>query len=199
MEKELNERKNDLITRAEETLNKAKEEKRELTEAEAEELAEIRDNVRRIMKTLELKGEFDKMEGKALEKEGLPKDEAKTEIEIEKEERALNEEKAFADYIRGVVTNERATNMTLTDNGAVIPTTIANRIIRKVYDISPILQRSTKYNVKGTLELPYYDESTQAITVAFATEFQELESNIGKLDSITLTGYLAVALSLISR
>ena len=199
MEKELNERKNDLITRAEETLNKAKEEKRELTEAEAEELAEIRDNVRRIMKTLELKGEFDKMEGKALEKEGLPKDEAKTEIEIEKEERALNEEKAFADYIRGVVTNERATNMTLTDNGAVIPTTIANRIIRKVYDISPILQRSTKYNVKGTLELPYYDESTQAITVAFAQEFQELESNIGKLDSITLTGYLAGALSLVSR
>lgn len=199
MEKELNERKNDLITRAEETLNKAKEEKRELTEAEAEELAEIRDNVRRIMKTLELKGEFDKMEGKALEKEGLPKDEAKTEIEIEKEERALNEEKAFADYIRGVVTNERATNMTLTDNGAVIPTTIANRIIRKVYDISPILQRSTKYNVKGTLELPFYDESTQAITVAFATEFQELESNIGKLDSITLTGYLAGALSLVSR
>ena len=199
MEKELNERKNDLITRAEETLNKAKEEKRELTEAEAEELAEIRDNVRRIMKTLELKGEFDKMEGKALEKEGLPKDEAKTEIEIEKEERALNEEKAFADYIRGVVTNERATNMTLTDNGAVIPTTIANRIIRKVYGISPILQRSTKYNVKGTLELPYYDESTQAITVAFAQEFQELESNIGKLDSITLTGYLAGALSLVSR
>lgn len=199
MEKELNERKNDLITRAEQTLNKAKEEKRELTEAEAEELAEIRDNVRRIMKTLELKGEFDKMEGKALEKEGLPKDEAKTEVEIEKEERALNEEKAFADYIRGVVTNERATNMTLTDNGAVIPTTIANRIIRKVYDISPILQKSTKYNVKGTLELPYYDESTQAITVAFATEFQELESNIGKLDSITLTGYLAGALSLVSR
>lgn len=196
MEKELNERKNDFITRAEEVLNKAKEEKRELTEAEAEELAEIRDNVRRIMKTLELKGEFDKMEGKELEKEALPKDEEKTEVEIEKEER---EERAFESYIRGIVTNERATNMTLTDNGAVIPTTIANRIIRKVYDISPILQRSTKYNVKGTLELPYYDESTQAITVAFATEFQELESNIGKLDSITLTGYLAGALSLVSR
>lgn len=196
MEKELNEKKNDYITRAEDVLNKAKAEKRELTEAEAEELAEIRDNVRRIMKTLELKGEFDKMEGKELEKEALPKDEAKTEVEIEKEER---EERAFESYIRGVVTNERATNMTLTDNGAVIPTTIANRIIRKVYDISPILQRSTKYNVKGKLELPYYDESTQAITVAFATEFQELESNIGKLDSIELTGYLAGALSLVSR
>lgn len=193
MEKELNEKKNDLITRAEEVLNKAKEEKRELTEAEAEELAEIRDNVRRIIKTLGIKEDFDKLEG------GKPVEEKVTEVEVEKEERALNEEKAFENYIRGVVTNERASNMTLTDNGAVIPTTIANRIIRKVYDISPILQRSTKYNVKGKLELPYYDESTQAITVAFATEFQELESNIGKLDSIELTGYLAGALSLVSR
>ena len=200
MEKGLNEKKNDLIIRAEEVLNKAKEEKRELTEAEAEELAEIRDNVRRIMKTLELKGEFDKMEGNALEKEGLPKDEAKTEVEIEKEERALNEEKAFENYIRGVV-NNRGTdvNMTLTDNGAVIPTTIANRIIKKVYDISPILERSTKYNVKGKLELPYYDVDTQTITVAWANEFEELNSSVGKLKSISLTGYLAGALTLISR
>ena len=193
MEKELNEKKNDLITRAETVLNKAKEEKRELTEAEAEELAEIRDNVRRIIKTLGIKEDFDKLEG------GKPVEEKVSEVEVEKEERSLQEEKAFESYIRGVVTNERATNMTLTDNGAVIPTTIANRIIRKVYDISPILERSTKYNVKGKLELPYYDESTQAITVAFATEFQELESNIGKLDSIELTGYLAGALSLVSR
>jgi len=199
MEKGLNEKKNDLIVRAEEVLNKAKEEKRELTEAEAEELAEIRDNVRRIMKTLELKGEFDKMEGNALEKEGLPKDEEERKCG-EKEERALNEEKAFENYIRGVV-NNRGTdvNMTLTDNGAVIPTTIANRIIKKVYDISPILERSTKYNVKGKLELPYYDVDTQTITVAWANEFEELNSSVGKLKSISLTGYLAGALTLISR
>lgn len=199
MEKELNERKNDLITRAEETLNKAKAEKRELTEAEAEELAEIRDNVRRIMKTLELKGEFDKMEGQDIEKEVLPKDEERKCGDEEK--RALDEEKAFENYIRGTVTNERATNLTPASNsgGVTIPTTIANRIIKKVYDMSPILQKSTKYNVKGKLELPYYDESTQAITVAWATEFQELESNVGKFTNITLTGYLAGALSLISR
>ena len=199
MEKGLNEKKNDLITRAEEVLNKAKEEKRELTEAEAEELAEIRDNVRRIMKTLELKGEFDKMEGQDVEKEALPKDEERKCGDEEK--RALDEEKAFENYIRGTVTNERATNLTPASNsgGVTIPTTIANRIIKKVYDMSPILQKSTKYNVKGKLELPYYDESTQAITVAWATEFQELESNVGKFTNITLTGYLAGALSLISR
>lgn len=200
MEKELIEKKNDYITRADEVLNKAKEEKRELTEAEAEELAEIRDNVRRIMKTLELKGEFDKMEGQAVEKEGFPKDEQKTEVEIEKEERALAEEKEFELYLRGKV-NERATNLTPAEGSGqvLIPTTIANRIIKKVYDMSPILEKSTKYNVKGKLELPYYDESTQAITVAWATEFQDLESNVGKFTNITLTGYLAGALSLISR
>ena len=196
MEKELMEKKNDFITRADEVLNKAKEEKRELTEAEAEELAEIRDNVRRIMKTLELKGEFDKMEGQALEKEGLPKDE----VRDEEKERALAEEKEFEAYIRGQV-NERATNLTPAEGSGqvLIPTTIANRIITQVYDMCPILARSTKYNVKGKLELPYYDVTTQSITVDWATEFQELESNVGKFTNITLTGYLAGALSLISR
>ena len=196
MEKGLKEKKNDLITRAEEVLNKAKEETRELTDAEAQELAEIRDNVRRIMKTLELKGEFDKMEGNALEKEGLPKDEVKVD-----ETRALEEEKAFEMYLRGIDTNERAANLTPASNsgGVTIPQTIANRIIKKVYDLCPILERSTKYNVKGKLQIPYYDETTQAITVGWATEFQDLESNVGKFTNIELTGYLAGALSLISR
>lgn len=198
MEKELTEKKNDLITRAEEVLNKAKEDCRELTEDEAMELAEIRDDIKKIKETLELKGFFDKEGG------DRPMEEPKEKVEIEKEietTRALEEreEKAFANYIRGVVTNERDANMTLTDNGAVIPTTIANRIIKKVYDICPILERSTKYNVKGKLDLPYYDESTQAITVAWATEFVDLESSVGKLDSIELSGYLAGALTLISR
>ena len=200
MEKELMEKKNDLITRADEVLGKAKDEKRELTDAEAQELAEIRDNVRRIMETLKLKGEFDKMEGNDLEKEALPKDEERK-CGDEEKTRALEEEKAFESYIRGTVLNERATNLTPASNsgGVLIPTTIANRIIKKVYDICPILDKSTKYNVKGKLELPFYDESTQAITVAWATEFQDLESNVGKFTNITLTGYLAGALSLVSR
>ena len=59
--KELIEKKNDLITRAESVINVAKAEKRELTEAEAAELAEIRDNVRRIMHHLELIDDIDEM------------------------------------------------------------------------------------------------------------------------------------------
>lgn len=189
MEKELIEKKNDLITRAEEVLNKAKTEKRELTDAEAQELAEIRDNVRRIVKTLGIKEDFDKMEDRK-------PDDTKTEVEIEKE---VQETRAFENYIRGVVTNERATNLNVGDNGAVIPKTILNKIIKKVYDISPVLERSSKYNIKGNLEIPYYDVSQSTITVTWATEFQELESNVGQLKTISLSGYLAGALTLISR
>lgn len=190
--KQLEEKRNDLITRAEEVLNNAKTENRELTDAEAQELAEIRDNVRRIIKTLGIKEDFDKMEEKEVKQE-TP---ANVDVEVEKE---VEETRAFENYIRGVVTNERANNLTLGDNGAVIPTTIANRIIRKVYDISPILERSTKYNVKGNLDLPYYDVSTTSINVAYATEFQDLESSVGEMKSITLTGFLAGALVKVSR
>lgn len=190
--KQLEEKRNDLITRAEEVLNNAKVENRELTDAEAQELAEIRDNVRRIVKTLGIKEDFDKMEEKEI-KEETP---ANVDVEVEKE---VEETRAFENYIRGVVNTRDDVNLTLSDNGAVIPTTIANRIIRKVYDISPILERSTKYNVKGNLDLPYYDVSTHTINVAYATEFQDLESSVGEMKSITLTGFLAGALVKVSR
>lgn len=119
----------------------------------------------------------------------------------QQEQRSLEESErmAFENYIRGYVVNERADELTKADNGAVIPTTIANQIIKKVYDICPILDLSTKYNVKGNLDLPYYDESEGKITVAYADEFSPLASKNGKFKSITLTGFLAGALSKISR
>ena len=148
--KELEEKKNDLITRAEETLNKAKEEKRELTEDEAAELAEIRDNVRKIIDTLKLDDDFQKL-GDQMEKkpDDTPTEPQKGEENVDdkkQEQRALedSERAAFENYIRGRVVHERAGELTKKDNGAVIPTTIANQIIKKVYDICPILEQSTK-------------------------------------------------------
>ena len=197
-QKELLEKKNDLITRAETTLNKAKAEKRELTDAEMAELAEIRDNVRKIVKALDLDDFFDR-EGEISRK---PAAVVETKLEGEEqvdEDRACKEERAFANFIRGINLNTRENNMTFGDNGAVVPTTISNRIIKKVYDICPILERSTKYNVKGTLELPFYDVDTTTITVAYKDEFSALTSASGTFNSITLTGYLAGALTKISR
>ena len=198
MEKELMEKKNDLIVRAETVLNQAKAQKRELTDAEAQELAEIRDDVRRIMETLKIKKDFAEMEDR--KPDGVEKVEVEKEVEEErkcKEERAMEE--AFEGYLRGIVVNNRANNLTFGDNGAVIPETIANKIIKKVYDICPILEKSSKYNVKGTFDIPYYDESTTSITVAYQTEFSALSSNVGEFTTIQLTGFLAGALVKISR
>lgn len=110
------------------------------------------------------------------------------------------EERAFAAYIRGEVLQERAdVNLTAGDNGAVVPTSIAQKIVKKVYDICPIYQLATRYNVGGTLSIPYYDEDTQTIEMAYATEFQDLESTSGKFGSIELKGFLAGALSKVSK
>lgn len=191
-EKELIEKQNDLMTRADELFNKAKEEKRELTPDEMQELAEIRDDIRKIKEVLGLDRDFKEL------KQNACGDKKKRSVEeVENEE---NEVKAFENYIRGYVVHERAGELTKANNGAVIPTTIVNRIIKKVYDISPILERSSKYNVKGNLDIPFYPaDGSTTINVAYQTEFVELTSSTGNFSSINLSGYLAGALTLISR
>lgn len=206
--KQMIEKKNDLITRAEEILNDAETNKRELTDDEAEELAEIRDDVKKIKEALKIADELHEEQKETKEEpngEGAAPgaDDGQKEGGNDKQTRALEarDRAAFDAYLRGTV-NERDYNLTKAANGAVIPTTIVNKIITKVYDICPILEKSTKYNVKGKIEIPTYVEggdSNGGITVAYATEFVELTSNVGKVTTIELSGYLAGALALVSR
>lgn len=197
MSKLLVERKNELITRAEDVLALAKTENRELTDAEAQELAEIRDDVKAIKEKLEIEDDIRDMLDGEVKEETEPKEEEK-EMATE-ETRAIDEERMFEEYIRGTL-NERSNDMTKGDNGAVIPQTIANKIIKRVYDISPVLDRSSKYNIKGTLTIPYYDESVTHITVDYQTEFVQMASNSGTFTStVTLGGFLAGALVKVSR
>ena len=198
------EQRNDLITRAEEIVNTAKTEKRELTDDEMQELAEIRDDVRKIKEFLKMDDDFREMPDAEKKQDDVPVEDGERACGGEKEKRELEQREAddramFEAYIRGQL-NERANNMTKGDNGAVIPQTIADKIIKKVYDICPILERSSKYNVKGTLTIPYYDESVTAMNVAYQTEFVAMTSAVGKFTSnVTLTGFLAGALAKVSR
>ena len=208
--KELIEKKNDLITRAEEVINTAKTEKRELTEAEAAEIAEIRDNVRRIVRHLKLVDDIDELDRIGRKEEGEQVMEKETTKEVE-ETRAIEiqEREAFENFIRGYVVHERAGELTPTPynpssptagaGGALIPTTIVNYIIKKVYDICPILERSQKFNVKGNLEVPFYPADSNKINVAYQSEFSPLTSSSGSFDTVTLTGFLAGCLTKISR
>ena len=108
------------------------------------------------------------------------------------------EERAFAQYIVDSKAEFRAGELTMSANGAVITTSIVNKIISKVKEISPLYAMATKYNIGGTITIPYYDESTSAITMGYVEEFTELESHVGQFKSIELKGYLAGTLSVLS-
>lgn len=113
------------------------------------------------------------------------------------------ETRSFEKFLRSFGTEKMElrsdVNWTATANGAVLPTTIANKVIDKVKEISPLFSMAAHYNIGGTLNIPYYDESTGEITVSYADEFAELEASAGQFKSIELKGYLVGALSKISR
>lgn len=207
MSKFLEEKKNDLITRAEEVLNKAKEEKRELTDEEANSIKEIREDIRKINETMEMDDEIRELKMKK-KPDDNPKEEKKMDNEIKTRsydgiEVDEAEYRAFEAYIRNNALELRddptPVHMAKGDNGAVIPTTIVKWIIRKVYDICPVLERSQKFNVKGNLQLPFYPADANMINVDYQNEFTAMVSSSGKFGSVTLTGFLAGALTKISR
>ena len=184
----------------EKLLNTVKEEQRAFSDEESELFTQLESDIQRITETINAIAKGRELTEEPTEDEKEEKKEEEEEVK-ENEERALQEEKAFERFIRGVLAEERAdVNLTKGDNGAVIPVSIAKKIIKQVYDISPILEKSTKYNVKGKLEIPYYSETSDAkVNMAYATEFKSLESNVGSFTNIELTGYLAGALAKISK
>lgn len=179
--KELEEQRADLAEQMETILNKAKEEKRALSEEEQSSFDALEKQINDIDKTLEIEQRAAQIKDPKKNK-GDAKD-----VEV----------RAFENYIRGVV--EQRAALTMSDNGAVIPSSIANKIIEKVIDLCPIYQLATRYNVGGTLSIPYYDEETQSIEMAYSTEFTDLESTSGKFASIELKGFLAGSLTKISK
>ena len=191
--KKLEEKRNELLISLDGMLKKAETENRALNEEEQKEynakITEIT-NIDNTIKGVKEKRSFENNSEQGNAAEG------------KKENTEEAEERAFADYIRGKVSEMETradSNFTKAANGAIIPTSIANKIITRVEEICPIYQMATKYNVGGTLTIPYYDESTKSITMSYATEFTELESTAGEFKSISLTGHLAGVLSLISK
>jgi len=186
--KSLTEQRNEKVEELQAIVDKAKLETRAMTDEENTHFEALEKEIADIDKTIAAE-----TRARGLEIIEETKEDKKV------EERAELEERAFENYIRGIVEERADVNLTKTDNGAVIPSSIANKIIAKVYDICPVYQRATKYNVGGSLSIPKYDESTQAISMAYADEFTDLESSSGKFTSITLTGFLAGVLTKISK
>lgn len=114
------------------------------------------------------------------------------------------ETRSFAGFVRGTVTQMRAggeQNFNLANNGALLPTSIARRIIETVRDMCPILQGADVYHVRGTLKIPVYGNANTShnIAVGYSADFTELTADAGAFTSVDLNGYLIGALSLIGK
>lgn len=65
----------------------------------------------------------------------------------------VREEKRFLEYIK--TRNVRALE-TLSENGGVIPTHVADKIAKKVVSMCPILEKATVFHIKGALSVPKF-------------------------------------------
>lgn len=208
--KKLKEKRMLLQTKIKELIDKADSENRAMNEDEASQFDEMEKEIQDIDKTIamdERARRLQPVDDNTNAKNDGGDDEQK------KKDYEKAEERAFADFLRGKV-EERAegdggagtgmdagngTSMQYTDNGAVIPSNIANKIIQKTVDICPIFADSEHYNVKGSLSIPYYDEKTGDIAMEYCDEFTEGESTSGKFASISLNGFLARAITEVSK
>lgn len=117
-----------------------------------------------------------------------------------------NEERAFTEYIVNGKERADSPGMSYGSNGAIVPTTIAKKIIEKVKELSPIYEKVEKFHTKGMLEIPVYDtdlsadSGTGSVNVAYqGDEFTSLVAGQGKFTSVELKGYSHGALSVVSR
>lgn len=188
--KALIEKRNSLVSELEKLVETANTETRALTNDELANLESMKAEIASLDRTI----------SESEELRSIQRTNALPETSAEKNKEAL-ETRAFECYLRGKALELRDddVNLTKTDNGAVVPSHIANKIIDKIKEISPLFSLATRYNVKGTLTIPYYDTTSGDITVALVDEFEELTSTSGKFLSISLTGYLAGVLCKISK
>ena len=182
--KELMEKRNDLVGQIEELTKNIETEQRAFTPEEDAKVDELTKEVETIDKTIEQCERAQKFTKKDIASDN-EESESTEQMEI----------RAFADFLRNRAGDS---NITKDDNTAVIPKTVVKKIIDKIKDISPLFRDAEKFNITGTVSIPYVDAANDNITVAYASEFTDLEAKSTKLLSVDLNGYLAGVLAKVS-
>lgn len=189
--KALIEKRNALLTAMQGIVNAANTETRAFTNEELADYEAKKQEIEALDKTISAMQEYRDLDVKTVKE---PDAETKNKEQLEV--------RAFENLLRGTLTPEtRDTDNPITfgDNGAIIPSSIANKIIDKVVEISPIYALANRYNVGGTLTIPYYDTSSGDITMDYSEEFTSLTTTGGRFKSISLKGFLAGVLTLVSQ
>ena len=179
--KALKEKRNDIIMEIDNLCNKVEKESRALSEDEEKTITEKMKFVNDIDKTISIENQR-----RALD----------TNFKIENNfdnEDSFKEEKSFLNYIKN-----KDASLTVSNHGAFIPKSIANRIIDKIYELCPVLELATIYHTKGELSVPIYDDTTDVIA-GYIDDLTELTSQVGNFNSVTLGNYIFGSLVVISK
>ena len=198
--KSLTEKRAGLVADMQTILDTSKAEIRAFTEDEDTKFQDIEQQIKDIDSTL------------AAEKRAISilavQEKPNTVAGVAETDKSKAEVRAFMDYVNsqcgGKVSPEYRAgeqNVTMSNNGAVIPTTIAQMIISTVKEMCPIFAKATMFAVKGTLKIPVWGNAntTHNIAVGYQAEFTDITADAGKFTSVDLTGYLAGALTLIGK
>lgn len=121
------------------------------------------------------------------------KEDLKVENKEVKKDTLNKDEKIFVDLIRKGISND----MKAGSNGALIPSTIASRIIEKVIEFSPIYARATKFNVGG--ELTFVLEDTIPTTSYMDEIPARNDGTDATFKTVKLGAFIARALTKVSR
>ena len=124
-------------------LDTAKLEKRALSKEEIAKFNELKKLIDEIDATIKAEDEARKMDMQEKEEEK----------QTEGTEDSGKEERAFVDFIATGEERANSPGMSYGSNGAIVPTTIAKKIIEKVKELSPIYEKVEKFHTSGTLEI----------------------------------------------
>ena len=155
--KELSEQRAELVETMEKIIGIAKEEVRALTEEEQQQFDDAEKKVKAIDSTIDAEKRAAELRNVVVASQGKN---VKTDESQKEQEEA--EVRAFANWVRGKAEEMRSGEIQMTqgDNGSIVPTTIANRIIKAVRDMVPYLSKADVINTNGKLSIPVYNEDS---------------------------------------
>lgn len=186
--KHLIEKRNDSLARIEEILSLVEAEQRQMTEEEMSEVEVLKAEVEKINKQEEAVEATRNL--KPVQKD-TEKDEVTEVMERNLEVRA-QEEKLFVEALREG--NVRALNAGT--NGALIPETVADKIVTKIKEISPLLKEAQIVNVKGNYRVIREASATEA---QYVEEGQSITGTAPTFEAVVLKSFILGALVKVSN
>lgn len=182
------EKRAELAQKMQDLLSNAEIEQRALSAEEEAEFNDCEEKIKRIDATVEAEERARKLVEEPEEKKPA---EQRAENKKTPEQKEEAEIRAFCDFVRGMDNENRAENIISSESGAVVPTSVANRIIARVKDLCPLYSLAKRYNAKGILNIPYLDVYDNTTSAGYVTEGKEADSNMtGTFKAVELKGYV---------